>query len=306
MARAIRFDRYGGAEVLYVADVEVPAPPPGEVLVEVRAAGINPGEASIRQGYLDKVYPTTFPSGEGSDLAGVVSKVGDAADSFQVGDEVMGWTERRASHADYVSVPAGQLIRKPEELSWPVAGSLYVIAATAFAAVRAVNAGQKDTVVVSAAAGGVGSVVVQLLKVRGCHVIGIASEANHAWLRSVGAVPVAYGEGLADRIRSAAPSGPDAFIDTFGGGYVQLAIELGIDTDRIDTIASFDAAATFGVKTDGNAAGASAEILVDMAGLVASGQITVPIAATYPLAEVRAAYGELAKRHTHGKIVLIP
>jgi NADPH2:quinone reductase len=113
VARAIRFDRYGGREVLQVADVEVPAPQRGEVLVAVRAAGINPGEASIRQGKLDKVFPTTFPSGEGSDLAGVVTQIGDGADSYAVGDEVMGWTDNRASHADYVSVPADHLIRKP-------------------------------------------------------------------------------------------------------------------------------------------------------------------------------------------------
>jgi NADPH:quinone reductase-like Zn-dependent oxidoreductase len=208
VARAIRFDRYGGVEVLRIADVEVPAPPPGEVVVEIRAAGINPGEASIREGYLDKIFPTTFPSGEGSDLAGVVSHVGDGVDSFAVGDKVMGWTDRRASHADFATVPADQLLRKPDALSWEVAGSLFAVATTAYAAVRAVGAGPSDTVVVSSAAGGVGSIVVQLLKIRGSQVIGIASEPNHAWLSSLVAVPVAYGDALADRIRAAATSGP--------------------------------------------------------------------------------------------------
>jgi NADPH2:quinone reductase len=177
---------------------------------------------------------------------------------------------------------------------------------TAYAAVRAVGAGPGDTVVVSSAAGGVGSVVVQLLKLRGSQVIGIASESNHAWLNSMGATPVAYGEGLADRIRAAATSGLDAFIDTFGGDYVALAIELGIDPNRIDTIASPNAGKEYGVKTDGSATAASTDVLTELAELAASGQITVPIAATYPLGEVRAAYDELENRHTHGKIVLIP
>ena len=235
MAKAVRFDRYGGIDVLYLADVEVPHPPAGEVTVAVRAAGVNPGEAAIRQGYLDSMYPSTFPSGEGSDLAGVVTELGDGVDAWAVGDEVLGWTDRRASHAEYVTVPDSYLIRKPRGLSWEVAGSLYVVGVTAYAAVRAVGAGPGDTVVVSAAAGGVGSITVQLLKVRGAEVIGIASAANHQWLTSRGVTPVAYGDDLAERIRALAPTGVDAFIDTFGEEYVRLAIELGVERDRIDT-----------------------------------------------------------------------
>lgn len=306
MAKAVRFDTYGGRDVLYLADVDVPTPAPGEVQVEVRAAGINPGEASIRQGKMDAIFPSTFPSGEGSDLAGVVTMVGHAKGTFAVGDEVMGWTDGRASHAEFVVVPEDHLIHKPKALSWDVAGSLYVVGVTAYAAVRAVQAGQGDTVVVSAAAGGVGSVVVQLLKVKGSSVIGIASEANHTWLASLGATPVAYGDGLADRIRAAAPSGVDAFIDTFGGDYVRLAIDLGIARDRIDTIADFGAAERYGVKTEGSASAARADVLAEVADLAASGAITVPVARTYPLDHVKDAYSELEQRHTHGKIVLIP
>jgi len=177
--RAVRFDHYGDRDVLHVADVDVPVPPAGEVVVEVRAAGINPGEASIRLGLLDAMFPATFPSGEGSDLAGVVSTVGDGVTEFAVGDEVLGWSWRRSSHAEYVAVPVGQLIAKPAALSWEVAGALYVVACTAYAAVRAVDVREGDTVAVSAAAGGVGSIVVQLLRVRGATVLGIASEGNH-------------------------------------------------------------------------------------------------------------------------------
>ena len=147
-ARAVRFDRYGGREVLYVADIDRPVPGAGEVLVEVRAAGINPGEAGIRTGALHEQFPTTFPSGEGSDLAGVVSEVGDGVSDFAVGDEVLGFSFQRSSHATHTVVPAAQLIAKPAGLSWPVAGSLYVVGCTAYAAVRAVNAGPGDTVAV--------------------------------------------------------------------------------------------------------------------------------------------------------------
>ena len=306
MAKAVRFDRYGGRDVLYVAEVEVPHPAAGEVVVRVKAAGVNPGEASIRKGLLKSRFPATFPSGQGSDLAGVVHEVGEGVIAWSVGDEVLGWTENRASQAEYVILPAGQLVAKPPALSWEVAGSLYVVGCTAYAAVRAVGAGPSDTVVVSAAAGGVGSIAVQLVQLRGAQAIGIASVHHHDWLRSVGATPVAYGDGLADRIREAAPSGIDAFVDTFGPEYVQLAVELGVDPDRIDTIIAFDAATEVGAKTDGSAAATSPEVLAEMADLVASGRIVVPIAARYPLDQVAEAYAQVEERHTRGKVVLIP
>ena len=304
--KAVRFDRYGDIDVLYLADVDVPHPPAGEVGVEVRAAGTNPGEAAIRKGLLDARFPATFPSGEGTDFAGVVTEAGDGVRAFGAGDEVLGWTDRRASQAGAVVVPQDHLIRKPAVLSWEVAGSLFVVGVTAYAAVRAVGAGPDDTVVVSAAAGGVGSIAVQLLRIRGASVIGIASEANHEWLRSVGVTPVAYGDGLADRIRALAPDGVDAFIDLFGEEYVRLAVGLGVEPDRIETIIAWEAAEEVGAKAEGSATASSAEVLAEMAEYVASGRIIVPIAATYRLDQVREAYERLEKRHTRGKIVLIP
>ena len=306
MARAVQFDHYGDRDVLYIADVPIPSPAPGEVVVRVRAAGINPGEAAIRSGALDKVFPTAFPSGEGSDLAGVIHSVGEGVTAFAVGDEVLGWSWTRSSHADYAAVPAGQLIRKPAQLSWESAGSLHVVGVTAFAAVRAVNPQAGETVAVSAAAGGVGSVVVQLLRTRGAKVLGIASPDNHGWLSAHGAVPVAYGEGLAERLKTAAPDGIDAFIDLFGPEYVQLAVDLGIAPDRIETIISWEKAAEVGAKTQGSSDATSTDVLSEMAELVASGQIEIPIAASYPLQEVQQAFAQLEDRHTHGKIVLIP
>ncbi len=305
-ARAVRFDRYGGREVLYVADVPMPTPAADEVIVAVKAAAINPGEAAIRSGALQDRFPATFPSGEGSDLAGIVVAVGDDVNDFAVQDAVLGFSWRRSSHATHVAVPVSQLIHKPPELSWEVAGSLYVVGCTAYAAVRAVDAQAGETVAVSAAAGGVGTVVVQLLALRGAKVLGIASPSNAEWLRSHGAVQVSYGEGLAERLKAASLDAIDAFIDLFGPEYVQLAVDLGIPPDRIETIASFEKAQEVGAKADGSATASTPEVLADMAALVAAGAIEIPIAATYPLERVADAFEELEHRHTRGKIVLIP
>jgi NADPH:quinone reductase-like Zn-dependent oxidoreductase len=305
--RAVRFDRYGDADVLNVIDVERPVPGQGEVLVRVKAAGINPGEASIRKGLLHDRWPATFPSGEGSDLAGVIEDVGPGVDSVAAGDEVIGWTDQRASHAELVVVPAEHLTPKPAGVSWEAAGALFVAGATAYAAVRAVGASAGDTVAVSGAAGGVGSITVQLAARAGATVIGLAGEHNHQWLTEQGVIPVPYGEGVADRIREAAGGKVDAFIDTFGGGYVRVAVEeLGVAPERVDTISDWEAARQYGVKMEGNAAGASAEVVAELARLIDEGRLEIPIARVYPLDQVRDAYAELERRHTHGKIVLAP
>jgi NADPH:quinone reductase-like Zn-dependent oxidoreductase len=306
MPKAVRFDAYGGIEVLQVVEVERPVPGPGQVLVAVKAAGINPGEVSIRKGVFAKRWPATFPSGEGSDLAGVVAELGPGVVGFRVGDEVLGFTHNRASHAELVLVEAGDLARKPEKVSWEVAGSLFVAGTTAYAAVRAVSIRAGDTVVVSGAAGGVGTIAVQLARLAGGKVIGLASDKHHEWLVRHGVAPLAYGDGAADRIRAASSGRVDAFIDTFGAGYVELALGLGVKPERIDTIIDFAAAEKYGVKAEGNAAAASADVLAELAELVAQDKLEVPIARLYPLAEVQAAYRDLEQRHSLGKIVLLP
>ena len=186
MPKAVRFDQYGGIDVLQVVDVERPAPGPGQVLVNVKAAGINPGEASIRKGLFANRWPATFPSGQGSDLAGVVAAVGEGVQVFAVGDEVIGFTHKRASQAEFVVVEASDLTHRPRNVSWEAAGSLFITGTTAYAAIRAV----------SGAAGGVGSIVVQLAVKEGAKVIGLASPAHHQWLSDHGVIPVAYGEGV--------------------------------------------------------------------------------------------------------------
>jgi NADPH:quinone reductase-like Zn-dependent oxidoreductase len=306
MPKAVRFESYGDLDVLEVVDVEAPVAGDGEVVVRVKAAGINPGEASIRKGLLHERWPATFPSGQGSDLAGVVERVGPGVDGFAVGDEVIGFTHRRASQAELVVVEAGDLTARPSEVPWDVAGSLFVVGTTAWAAVRAVELAAGDVVAISGAAGGVGTLTVQLAARTGATVIALASEDHHGWLRAHGAIPVTYGDGVGERIMAAGNGRLDAFIDTFGSGYVELAIELGVAPQRIDTIVDWDVAARVGAKTDGNMAGASAATMAELAGLIAAGELELPIAATYPLSEVREAYRELERRHTLGKIVLLP
>jgi len=304
--RAVRFDEYGDRSVLHVAEVATPAATGDRVLVQVRAAGVNPGEAAIRQGAMEAVAPASFPSGQGTDLAGVVVAIGEDVSGFSVGDEVLGWSWERSSQAEFVSVPEGQLVLKPRRLSWEVAGGLDIVGTTAYAAVRAVDPKPGETVVVSSAAGGVGSIVTQLLHAKGVDVIGIASEANHDWLRELGARPIAYGDGLEGRVRDLATNGIDALIDTHGEEYVRLGVTLGVPADRIETIIAFDAAAEIGAKAEGSQAASDPAVLRELANLVADGTVVVPIAATYPLDRVQDAYEELEQRHTRGKIVLVP
>jgi NADPH:quinone reductase-like Zn-dependent oxidoreductase len=304
--KAVQFDAYGDIDVPKARDVPTPVPAAGEVLVGVRAAGINPGEAMIRKGLLDDRYPATFPSGQGSDLAGVVVEVGHGVAQFAVGDEVLGFSFSRSSQAEFAAVPAEQLTRKPAAVSWETAGGLYVAGSTAYAAVRSVNLGAGDVVAVSGAAGGVGAIVVQLAQRAGATVLGIAGPSNDAWLADHGAAPVNYGAGLADRLRAASPTGRvDAFLDLFGDGYVEIAVErLGVAPERVDTIIDFDAVEKYGVRLEGSAVASTAAVLAELAGLIASGDLEVPIAGVFAMEDVQDAYRTLEERHSRGKIIL--
>jgi len=310
--KAVRFDQYGGLDVLKIEDVPVPVPGPGQVLVRVKAAGINPGESKIREGLLHERWPATFPSGQGSDLTGIVESLGPDVTGVARGDEVIGWVDTRSSQAEYAVVDAANLTRKPPSVPWEVAGAIPVAGFTAWAAVRAVGLRAGESVVVSGAAGGVGSIAVQLARRAGARVWGLASEPNHKWLEEHGVLPASYAaspEGMAwtEKVQLVKPGhAVDAFIDTYGGDYVEIALnELGVAPQRVDTIVRFDAVATHGIKAEGNAAGASARTLAELAALIAAGDLEIPIVATYPLAEVARAYEHLETGHVPGKIVLV-
>lgn len=309
MTRAVRFEKYGGVEVLDVVEVEPPELGDGQLLVRVRAAGINPFETKLRSGLFDGEIPVSFPAAQGSDFAGVVEQVGPGVTDVAPGDEVLGTTAKRGSHAELALASQAHVIARPAALPWEVAGGLWTVATTAYGAVAAVDAGAGDLVVVAGASGGVGGLAAQLARHRGATVIGVAGESSHEWLRSRGIVPLTYGDGLADRLRQmAADRGHplDALIDTVGQGYVALAVELGIAPERIDTIVDFGAAAEHGAKTEGGRAASNTEVVAEVAQLIVAGELELPVAATFPLEQVREAYTLLERGHPPGKIVLIP
>ncbi|WP_331446949.1 NADP-dependent oxidoreductase [Streptomyces xanthochromogenes] len=307
--KAVRFHRYGDLQVLGIEDVQPRPLGPLDVLVRVRAAGINPGEAKIRTGALHELFPATFPSGQGSDLAGTVTSVGAAVTDWAPGDDVLGWSWERSSHAKYVVVPQDQLVPKPEALSWVRAGALYVAGTTAWAAVAAVDPRAGETVVVSGATGGVGSIAVQLLRLRRAHVVAVASGRHRVWLESQGATLVGYGSGAAERLRRAIESDSGgkahAFLDFHGGEYPRIALDLGVPPRRINTL-DYGAAAALGTRSEGNAEGTDRAVLSELAELAATGRIEVLVDATYPMTEVRAAFAHLEHDHPLGKVVLLP
>jgi len=304
---AVRYDHFGDTDVLYIAELPKPNPKENEVLVRIKAAGINPGEASIREGKMAKQFPSSFPSGQGSDFSGVVEATGTGVGKFSQGDEVIGFSNERNSQAEYVSVPVEQLVLRPANVPWEQAGALFVVGSTAYAAVQAVDLKTGDTLIVSGAAGGVGSIVVQLAKNIGATVVGIAGQANHQWLKDHSVIPVSHEGDIERKIKDALEgTQPDAFIDTFGQGYVELALKLGIAAERINTIIDFAAVAKYHVKSAGSAAAANVKALGELADLISAGKLEIPIAKTYPLNNVKNAYRELEKRHTRGKIVLTP
>lgn len=304
MPQAVRFDHHGPVDVLEVVQVPTPALLPDRVLVEVVAASINPGEIAIREGAMAETAPSTFPSGQGSDLAGRIVEVGSQVDSWNVGDEVIGWTHERAAQAEMVTVPADQLTARPAGVPWEQAGSLYVAGGTARGMADIVPSESGETAVVFAATGGVGSILTQLLVADGVRVLAVAGPTNDEWSRSIGAEPVHYGDGLERRLREAAPAGIDAAYDAFGGGYVELALELGIAVNRVVTIIDFEDAKRLGATIVFGYQVTSVDVITKLADLIAAGKLTIPIAATFPLAQVREAYTQLAERHTRGKIVL--
>jgi NADPH:quinone reductase-like Zn-dependent oxidoreductase len=306
MAQAIQYSQYGGPEVLELVDVPELQAGPGQVRVAVRAVGVNPIEWKQRSGMTAAVSPREFPSGLGVELSGVIDQVGAGVEEFQVGDEVFGFGTSPTYAQSALAAPAG-LLRKPPTVDWATAASLGVAVRTAYRVLELLHVSDGDVLLVHAAAGGVGIIAVQFARARGATVIGTASEANQEFVRSLGAIPVVYGDGLRERILAVAPDGVDAVLDASGRGELPLSIELAGGTERVITIAAPDAA-TYGVTFSGgsNPGAVDTSPALPLAlELIASGQLQVPIWKTYPLAEAASAHAESQAGHLRGKIVLL-
>jgi NADPH:quinone reductase-like Zn-dependent oxidoreductase len=301
--RVVRFSRFGGPEVLELVDKPLATPGQGEVRVALRAAGLNPADAKRREG--GPQYALTFPAGIGRELAGVVEAVGPDA-GLAVGDEVFGTVPDGAFQTHLVT-DASFLARKPAGLPWTVAGGLALVGQTAWDALASQpldggSAGTgRDTIVVSAAAGGVGGVLSQLAVLRGIRVIGSASSANHDWLRSRGIEPVEYGPRLVENVRALAPDGVTAAFDLHGHAAVRQFLELGIPPHRINTNAIDPH--EFGIRRVGRGP-TSIPTLDALAALVMAGDVDLPIAATFPFDGVADAFRRLETGHLRGKVVL--
>ncbi|WOP20090.1 NADP-dependent oxidoreductase [Raineyella sp. LH-20] len=304
MSRAALYDRLGDPDVLFIGEVDDPAPGHGEVAVHVRAAGLNPIDAKLRSGFARSDAP--FPRRIGFDLAGTVDAVGDGATYWDgtpvaVGDEVLGRGE--GSVAERVVTSASAVVRRPETVPVEVAGGLDIAGLTAVSCLATVPVGAGDTLLVGGATGGVGLVVSQLAVAAGATVVGTAAARNHDLLRSLGVVPVAYGDGLVDRL---APYDTlTAVIDCHGREALDAGIHLGVPTDRMTAIAAYKALAELGVRNVERAA-RTAKHLAELTDRIAAGRLVIPIAATYPLDDVAAAFTALESSHAPGKIVVLP
>ncbi|WP_326659147.1 NADP-dependent oxidoreductase [Streptomyces canus] len=306
-SRAVQcVESFGGPEALDLREVPVPDVGPGQIRVRVIAAGLNPMDWFMTSDAdTAALFGLSLPCGFGNDYAGVVDEVGDGVGEFNVGDRVFGGAFSR-SVADYVVVDApghigkgGDAHHTPDGLDDRIAGALAIAGCTAAAALAIVNPGPSDTLLIGGAGGGVGVFAVQLARLAGARVIGTGSAASADALRALGAEPVTYGESLADRLRELAPDGITAAMDLHGTDTIAVARELGVPDARMATIA----AAVDGV-TPANGANAAPGAIEKIARLAAEGRLRVPIAATFPVNEVRAAVELQAGRHVHGKVVI--
>ncbi len=315
MAIKVVATAFGGPEVLAVVEEPVAATGPGEVSVEVRAVGTNPVDYKLFSGTFG-ADESLLPMAIGSEAAGVVTEVGEGAEGpggpVRVGDPVIVYRAPGA-YASQVVVPGDAVVPKPADMSFEAAAGLMLTGSTAVHALQATSVGAGDTVVVHGASGGVGLMLVQLAVADGARVIATAAESGHAYLRELGAEPVAYGAGLLQRITALAPDGVTAAIDTVGTDEaIDVSVALVADRSRIATIAAFQRGFDLGLKVLGGAPGADpgtevrAAARMELVKRVDAGTLTVRVAATYPLVEAADALAELASGHTHGKIVLVP
>ncbi|TFB73240.1 NADP-dependent oxidoreductase [Cryobacterium glaciale] len=302
MARYVLIDEFGGPEVLSIVHDEQPQAGRGEVRVRVLFAGLNPVDYKIFHGGPAAArYEAVPPCGNGNDFSGVVDELGDGVTDFQLGDAVFGG-KRMNAQADYVVVDATRIIKKPAALTFEQAGSLDIAGRAAWASVASLGLSVDDTVLIGAAAGGVGVLACQLALRAGATVIGTASPVNHDFLRGLGVLPVAYGDGLVDRVRAITPS-VTAALDYNGAATIDAALELGVPGARINTIAARGHRAGAGITEVGGQV-ADLRDLQTLAELIAAGEIVLPIDRVFPLEQVQDAYRYLMAGHLRGKVVL--
>lgn len=301
MPQAIQFDDYGPPEVLHLVEVPELTAGPGQVRVAVRASGVNPFDWKVRSGAFREAFSVDLPSTPGSEFSGVVDQVGDGVDGVTVGDEVLG--RGSGTYAEQVLVDPAAIGRKPAGLSWEQAAALPVAVDAAYRVLVPLGLEEGQTLLVDGAAGGVGGILVQVARARGLAVIGTASERNHTRLRALGVTPVAYGDGLAERVAAAAPDGVDAAADLAGKGSLPTLVELVGDPARVVTIADGNAQ-RLGVRFTGGGDQAPAGALEDALRLVAEGKLEVPVGSVFALAEAAAAQRESQSGRSDGRIVL--
>ncbi|WP_411107043.1 NADP-dependent oxidoreductase [Streptomyces sp. cmx-4-9] len=303
--KAITYNAYGTPANLALVEVPRPKVGPGEVLVRVRAAGVNPVDWKVAAGYLDPILEVRYPVIPGWDVAGVVEAVGEDTFDYAVGDEVYGYVRKEwvelGTYAELVSAPVRTLARKPRELTFEQAAGLPLAGLTAYQSLTRAGLKAGESVVIHSAAGGTGSFGVQIAVALGLRVIGTAGAHNHDYLRSLGAEPVLYGEGMADRIRALAPEGVDAALDFHGDGVIGLLQSLVKQRERVVSIADHEAAAQGAHQLWVRPDTADLTFLADLAD---TGRLTVNIAHALPLAEAAKAWELSAAGRTRGKIVL--
>jgi NADPH:quinone reductase-like Zn-dependent oxidoreductase len=300
---AVVFDRYGDVDELRFVPQEMPEPGDGELVVEVIAAAVNHMENYIRRGDFADEVPLAFPARQGSCFAGIVRRRGKRATRLPVGADVLGHAVGGGAHATYVVVPETAVVPKPEGMEWEVAGGLYLAGVTAMATMQRVRLTPEDVVVVTAAAGGVGHIEVQLARAAGATVIGTGSAGNADYLRSLGAIPVVYGDGLEDRIRAAA-KGRDvtAFIDNHGSG-ATIAQALKVPRGRLVT-SEDRRALEVRFFTAGPEDREPTALLEQLVRLIQNRTVRVLVSGFYPFEYVREAFAELDQRHARGKVIL--
>ena len=303
--KAVTTSRYGDDDTLELTDADDPKVGPDCVLVRVRAAGVNPVDWKVVAGYLDPIMYVHFPLIPGWDVSGVVEAVGQDATEFAVGDEVFGYVRKdeaqHGTYAELVAAPVRTLARKPASLSWEQAAGVPLAGLTAYQSLARIGVTSGDTVLVHAAAGGVGSFAVQIAAAWGARVIGTASERNHDFVRSLGGEPVSYGDGLADRVRAMAPAGVTAAVDYIGEGMAQLSQTLVTDPGRVASIVDGSVRETGGRHVW---ARPSTEDLAALARLADEGKLTVHVEHALPLDRAAEAFRLSRTGRTRGKIVL--